>query len=156
LSQNRIGNDGAISLAENYVWRHLSVLDLSHNKIGDKGAIGLALNSSWKELTELDLQSNLIDDESSIFALGRNSAWKRLEKLLVNGNSGVTPTRKLLFSLNSKISNEFNKELEERKGKDIKALIDEKEAQFKAELEKILSGCKDERREALVKFCNER
>jgi hypothetical protein len=79
-----------------------------------------------------------------------------LGKLLVNENSGVTPTRKRLFSLNSKISNEFNKELEERKGKDIKALIDEKEERFKAELEEILSCCKDERREALVKFCNER
>ena len=145
LSKNLIGDEGAISLGKNTSWKNLRVLDLSYNRIEHDGAIGLAENSTWSELTELDLQYNLLDDESA-FALGRNSAWKRLEKgLIVKGNLGVRPTKKLLFSINSKVSNEFYQELEESKGKDLETLINEKEMQFKSYYEQLLTNVRDER-----------
>ena len=116
-----------------------ALLDLSHNRIEHDGAVGLAGNTAWSELEKLDLQHNLFDDESSV-ALGRNSSWKKLEKVLVvEGNSGVSSPRKLLFALNSKISNEFDRELEKIKESDTELLINEKEAQFKIELKQYLT-----------------
>lgn len=156
LSKNLIGDEGAIALGRNKTWRNLRILDLSYNQIEHDGAVGLAENSTWSELTELDLQYNLIDDESA-FALGRNSAWKRLERrMVVKGNTGVNPTRKLLFAINSKVSTEFNQELEESKETDIETLISAKEAQFKGYYEQLLTGCRDERREELARIWDAR
>ena len=152
LSGNLIGNKGTIALGKNTHWKNLPLLDLSYNRIGRDGAIGLAGNTAWSELKELHLQHNLLDDESS-FALVRNSSWGKLERLLVlDGNPGITFTRKLLFALNSKISNEFSKELEEVKENHTELLINEKEAQFKGKLKQYLTDCKDERREQLLRY----
>ena len=157
LSKNLIGNEGAIALGKNTVWKNLRLLDLSDNRIEREGAIGLAGNTSWSELKELHLQHNLLDDESS-FALGRNSSWGNSEKLLVlEGNPKVSSARQLIFALNAKISNEFNCEPEESQEKDlVEILINEKEAQFKKYFEQILTDCRDERKEELLKFWNDR
>ena len=154
LSGNLIGNEGAIALGKNTHWKNLRLLDLSHNRIGRDGAIGLAGNTAWSELKELHLQHNMFDDESS-FALVRNSSWGKLEKLLLEGNR-IRSARELVFDLNSQISHEFSKELEEIKENDTEHFINEKEAQFKKYFEQILTDCRDERKEELLKIWDNR
>lgn len=61
-----------------------------------------------------------------------------------------------MLDLNSRVSNEFKRELEESQEKAFEILIDEKEKQFKAGLEQLLADCKDERKEELKRIWDER
>mgnify|MGYP000938701769 CR=1 FL=1 len=70
---SKVGDKGAVAIADNAVWTNLKYLDLSGS---DEGCIVLATSARWKQLRELNLSFNDVRWKG-LLALSLNSTWTR-------------------------------------------------------------------------------
>lgn len=84
LSKNKLGDLGAVTLADAPHHSWLQTLDLSMNNIGDDGAIAIA-NGTLTGLTALDLSHNRITDHGAR-ALADSTALSQLMSINLDGN----------------------------------------------------------------------
>ena len=86
LSQNNIGDEGAISIAGNDLWINLTALNLSSNSIGTKGIAALITNKTWNCLQNLELIHNPSEvEEKDLLQTIKNIPSTKLEKLTLPG-----------------------------------------------------------------------
>ena len=86
LAANKIGDDGASAIGRNKTWEKLETLDLHHNEIAQKGVMVIAHCETWTCLKTLELSSNKIDDKNALLHLCKNSTWRSLKALMLQGN----------------------------------------------------------------------
>ena len=73
-------------MARNKTWKHLEELNLSdNNRIGDEGAVEIGSNELWKNLKILSLETNQIGDVGGL-KIAKNRAWNKLEELYIYNN----------------------------------------------------------------------
>ncbi len=63
LSNQNIGDKGAITLSKSKSIKRLKKLMLPNNNIGDEGIIAIANSENFKNLTDLDIYGNVISDD---------------------------------------------------------------------------------------------
>lgn len=86
---SKVGDKGAVAIADNAVWTNLKYLDLSGSEISDEGCIVLATSARWKQLRELNLSFNNVGWKS-LLALSLNSTWTRIKEIALNIKSETT------------------------------------------------------------------
>ena len=63
LSNQVLGDKGAVTLAKSKQLKRVKRLALANNNISDEGAIAIANSEKFKNLTELDFYGNVISDD---------------------------------------------------------------------------------------------
>ena len=136
LSINAIGDTGGASIGNNTSWERLEQLLLRSNELGNRSAAALARNAAWSNLEELNLRLTSISDEGwaeigrntswkklrvlegdlggtqmgwkSAITIGRNSAWRHVEKITIyefqSAKNERKSARRALFGKNSKLN----------------------------------------------------
>ena len=63
LSNQVLGDKGAVALAKSKHLKRVTRLTLANNNISDEGAIAIANSEKFKKLIELDFYGNVISDD---------------------------------------------------------------------------------------------
>ena len=82
-------------LIKQFLSEDKKILDLSNQVLGDKGAVALAKSKYLKRVTRLTLANNNISDEGAI-AIANSEKFKKLIELDFYGNVIIISSRKLL------------------------------------------------------------
>ena len=89
LSSNSVGSDGTVALAEGLkCYTNLETLDISHNSIGSDGAVALAEGlKCCANLQELNLSSNSIGSDGAVALVEGLKCCTNLQTLDLSSNS---------------------------------------------------------------------
>ena len=85
LSNQVLGDKGAMALAKSKHLKRVVRLTLANNNISDEGAIAIANSEKFKKLTELDFYGNVISDDG-VKAIAESPSMANLKKLNLYGN----------------------------------------------------------------------
>ncbi len=85
LSNQNIGDKGAIKLSQSKDLRQLKKLVLPNNNISDEGVVAIANSENFKQLTDLDIYGNVISNDG-VKAIAESPHMSNLRKLSLYGN----------------------------------------------------------------------
>jgi Ran GTPase-activating protein (RanGAP) involved in mRNA processing and transport len=96
LNDNKISDDGCVSIGESKYLNNTIVFNLADNNIGERGAVSLSKSQHLKSLSELSFSSNKIGDDGAI-ALINSPNLSSLRRLSIS-YSGLGDDTMLVLS----------------------------------------------------------